>query len=105
MWRMFASSSDDFRQRCESSERRQTSLANQAGPVCEQSLGRTLDAITDALGGLVPPLRAAIVLTVIHGLSVGEADKIEGCSSESIRRRVREARRILKHQLMEYLQP
>jgi DNA-directed RNA polymerase specialized sigma24 family protein len=107
---MYASSSDDFRQRGESGESRETSLANQSDPVCEQSRGRTLerrtlDAITEALGELAPPLRAAIILTVIQKLSLGEVTNIEGCSPESIRRRVCEARRILKHHLMEYLQP
>lgn len=45
--------------------------------------------------GLSPKLRAAIVLTTLHNLSIPEAAKVEGCSVPTLYWRVHEARRQL----------
>lgn len=55
--------------------------------------------VAKALESLSPPLRAAITLVAIHGMSPGEAAKIEGCLPATLYWRVHEARRILKKKL------
>jgi RNA polymerase sigma-70 factor (ECF subfamily) len=61
--------------------------------------------ITGVLDSLSPPLRTAVVLMVIEGLSAKEVADIEGCAPETIRWRVHEARKILKERLAEHLKP
>jgi RNA polymerase sigma-70 factor (ECF subfamily) len=51
--------------------------------------------IEDALRGLSPALRSAIILTVIHDRSIAEAAKIERCSRAAMHWRVHTARRKL----------
>jgi RNA polymerase sigma-70 factor (ECF subfamily) len=55
--------------------------------------------ITEALGSLSPPLRAAIVLTAIEGVPVREAARIENCPVATMYWRVHKARKILKQRL------
>ncbi len=61
------------------------------------------DRIQAALQGLNPRLRAAIVLTMIQGISATEAARIESCTLATMYWRIHEARRQLKRQLAEYL--
>lgn len=68
-------------------------------------LCRELDAeIAAALDDLSPPLRAALVLTVLQGVGIAEAAKIEGCSMATVYWRVHQARKVLKVRLRRYLQ-
>ncbi|MBC8868266.1 MAG: sigma-70 family RNA polymerase sigma factor [Planctomycetes bacterium] len=88
----------------------QKEIANKTAPMNEEpqrkALGSELqDRITGSLGALPPPLRAAVVLMVIEGLPAKEVADIEGCSPETVRWRVHEARKLLKQHLAEYLQP
>lgn len=70
----------------------------------QAAMARELDAdIEAALGSLSPTLRAAIVLTAIHGLNGREAARIEGCATATMYWRVHKARKILKRQLGHYL--
>jgi RNA polymerase sigma-70 factor (ECF subfamily) len=59
--------------------------------------------IADAVGSLSPPLRSAIVLTVIQGFDAGEAARIEDCSPATIYWRVHKARKLLRQKLEKYL--
>ncbi len=52
--------------------------------------------VTEALRALSPPLRAAITLTALHGMSAGDAARASGCLVATMYWRVHEARRILK---------
>jgi RNA polymerase sigma-70 factor (ECF subfamily) len=61
------------------------------------------ERITEALGSLSPPLRAAIVLTAIEGVAVREAARIENCPVATMYWRIHKARRILKKRLARYL--
>ena len=88
----------------------QKEIANKTAPMNEEpqrkALGSELqDRITGSLGALPPNLRAAVVLMVIEGLPAKEVAAIEGCSPETVRWRVHEARKLLKQHLAEYLQP
>ncbi len=59
--------------------------------------GQELDArIQAALETLRPKLRAAVVLTIIQGLSLPEAARIEGCALPTMYWRVHAARQQLK---------
>jgi RNA polymerase sigma-70 factor (ECF subfamily) len=62
-------------------------------------------AIEAALRDLPPKLRAAIVLTVMEQLDVGEAARIEGCTRATMYWRIHEARKRLKQRLERYLSP
>jgi len=67
--------------------------------------GGELDArIQNALACLSAKLRAAVVLTIIQGISLPEAARVEGCALPTMYWRVHEARRILKALLKEDLQ-
>lgn len=55
--------------------------------------------IGKAMGALSAHLRAAITLTAIHGMSVKEAARMEGCLPATMYWRVFEARRILGKKL------
>lgn len=55
--------------------------------------------IGKAMGALPVSLRAAITLTAIHGMSVKEAARTEGCLAATMYWRVFEARRILGKRL------
>jgi RNA polymerase sigma-70 factor, ECF subfamily len=63
-------------------------------------MNREEDAlVASALAALSPPLRAAITLTAIQGLSVTEAAHIEGCLTATLYWRVHHARKLLKKSL------
>jgi RNA polymerase sigma-70 factor, ECF subfamily len=55
--------------------------------------------IRDAMNGLSPSLRSAIVLTAIEGMSVREAARIDKCLPATMYWRVHQARKILKRRL------
>jgi RNA polymerase sigma-70 factor, ECF subfamily len=57
------------------------------------------DAVEAALRELSPKLRAAIVLTAIRQLPVGEAAQIEGCTTATMYWRIHRARKLLKQRL------
>ena len=57
------------------------------------------DRVQRALAKLSLPLRSAVVLTVMQGLSAGEAAEIEGCPVGTMYWRVHEARRLLRDEL------
>ncbi len=59
----------------------------------------TARQITQAMSKLSPPLRAAITLTALQGMSVGNAAKAEGCLRATMYWRIHEARRILRKSL------
>ena len=57
------------------------------------------ERVHHALAQLSLPLRAAVVLTTIQGLSAGEAASIEGCPIGTMYWRIHEARRLLRSEL------
>jgi RNA polymerase sigma-70 factor (ECF subfamily) len=61
--------------------------------------------IAAGMEALSPPLRAAMVLMTLEGLSADEAAQIEECSPATMYWRVHEARRILCARLAKYLKP
>ena len=66
--------------------------------------GQEMDTqIQKALAKLTPKLRAAVILTIIQGVSLPEAAHIEGCAIPTMYWRVHEARRNLKMWLQEDL--
>jgi RNA polymerase sigma-70 factor (ECF subfamily) len=62
-----------------------------------------IDDIHRAMETLPPLLRSAISLTAIHGLSPGEAARVEKCLPATMYWRVHEARRRLRKDLQEVL--
>ena len=52
-----------------------------------------------ALGRLPEPLREALFLTALEGLSAGEAGEVLGCSAEAVRARTCRARTLLARSL------
>ena len=67
-------------------------------------LERELDAeIVIALGELPPKLRAALVLTAIHGLAVVDAARVEHCVLPTMYWRIHQARKQLHVRLARYL--
>lgn len=60
--------------------------------------------VTVALASLDPPIRTALVLTVLQGMSAGEVAEIEGCPIGTIYWRVHEARRRLREQLKDWFE-
>ena len=60
--------------------------------------------IEAALAALPLPLRTAVTLTLIQGLSVAEAARIENCALPTLYWRVHEARKRLKRSLAGYLE-
>jgi RNA polymerase sigma-70 factor (ECF subfamily) len=62
-------------------------------------------AIESALRALTPKLRAAIVLTILEKMEIGEAARVEGCSRATMYWRIHEARKRLKGPLERYLFP
>lgn len=68
----------------------------------ETIMGMESDArVAKALESLSPPLRAAIVLTAIQGMSMKEAAKAEQCLMATLYWRVHQARKLLWEQLGE----
>jgi RNA polymerase sigma factor (sigma-70 family) len=55
--------------------------------------------VTKTLESLSPPLRAAIVLTAIHGFSLKEAAKAENCLMSTMYWRLHQARKTLRDRL------
>ena len=75
-----------------------------AAPPDEQLLTRErADDVQRAVGQLSPPLRAALVLTALQGVSPAEAAAIEGCSVSTMYWRIHEARKQLRKRLKEHL--
>jgi RNA polymerase sigma-70 factor (ECF subfamily) len=79
-----------------------------AGPAVQKpdhlALDRELEAeIAAALADLTPKLRAALVLTTLHGLGVAEAARIEGCGLPTLYWRIHQARKELRKRLARYL--
>jgi RNA polymerase sigma-70 factor (ECF subfamily) len=60
-------------------------------------------AVTAAIGSLPAHLRAAVVLTILQGMDVREAAKIERCATATMYWRVHKARNILKKLLEKHL--
>jgi RNA polymerase sigma-70 factor, ECF subfamily len=75
------------------------------GPEHRVLSSETAQAVADALATLTPPLRAAMVLVVLEGVSVEEAAEVEGCKASTIYWRLHEGRRILKQRLANHLLP
>lgn len=68
----------------------------------EKAMAHESDArVTAALAELPPSLRAAIVLTALHGLSAQEAARVEGCLTATLYWRVHQARKQLRARLAE----
>lgn len=87
------------RNREEKSEHVSESADPSAGPD-RRVMGLELGVqIGKAMGALPDSLRAAITLTAIHGMSVKEAARTEGCLAATMYWRVFEARRILGRKL------
>jgi RNA polymerase sigma-70 factor (ECF subfamily) len=61
--------------------------------------GEIMAQLDNALRGLSPKLRAAIVLTAIQQLSPSEAAAIENCSTATMYWRIHQARKLLKKEL------
>lgn len=61
--------------------------------------GELDERIAGAMAALSPSLRAAMVLTVTHGLETQEAARIEGCSVRTMYWRIHKARKFLRKQL------
>ena len=57
------------------------------------------EAVQEALMGLHPKQRAAVVLTVYEGLNHAEAAKVLGCSETTVSWRIFAARKKLKRSL------
>lgn len=70
------------------------------GLVEGRELARVLD---DALLGLSPPLRAALLLRTREGLEYAEIGSMTGVTPETARTRVMKARKVLLRQLAPYL--
>ncbi len=70
-----------------------------AAPEAELIRSEQRDHVQRALTKLSLPLRSAVVLTVMQGLSAGEAAEIEGCPIGTMYWRVHEARRLLRDEL------
>ena len=88
-----------------SSDRLPEPLNTPAPGAADELMGRELEArITAAVASLPPSLRAAIVLTSLHGLDEREAARAEGCSVPAMYWRVHAARKILKKRLRKDLE-
>ena len=70
-----------------------------SAPEAELIRNEQRDGVQRALAKLSLPLRSAVVLTVMQGLSAGEAAEIEGCPIGTMYWRVHEARRLLRDEL------
>lgn len=68
-------------------------------PDCRAAAAELDGRIRSALGRLTPKLRAAIVLTVLQGLPLPQAARVEKCALPTLYWRVHEARRQLKTML------
>jgi RNA polymerase sigma-70 factor (ECF subfamily) len=76
-----------------------------AGPESGLLHAELASAIASALLALSPKLRAAIVLTVLEKMEIGEAARVEGCSRATMYWRIHEARKRLKCLLEGYWTP
>jgi len=56
-------------------------------------------AITQAMAELPEPLRVALALTSLHGLTPQEVAEIESCATNTIYWRIHEARKLLRERL------
>jgi RNA polymerase sigma-70 factor (ECF subfamily) len=78
---------------------------SQPGPDESVLAGELSGEIEAALAGLSPKLRAAIVLTSLQHLDVGEAARIEGCTTAALYWRIHQARKQLRSRLEKWLLP
>ncbi len=85
--------------RSESDRAVRDSNGDSAAPEVELIRSEQRDRVRQALEKLSLPLRSAVVLTVMQGLSAGEAAEIEGCPIGTMYWRVHEARRLLREEL------
>jgi len=72
------------------------------GAVLSAELDREIER---ALAALSVKLRAALVLTAIHGMPVREAARAEGCATATMYWRIHEARKRVQQHLRAYLEP
>jgi RNA polymerase sigma-70 factor (ECF subfamily) len=63
-----------------------------------------LDEVTSAMSRLSPPLRAAVSLVNLQGMSAGEAAQIEGCTAAVMYWRLHRGRRLLGAWLKKHVQ-
>ena len=71
----------------------------------DQSIAETNELrhrIDAAIADLSPPLRAAMLLTTVEGLTPEQAAEVENCTAANIHWRVHKARKILKERLKKY---
>ena len=74
--------------------------AHKGGDPAEQVGALELDGrIGRALETLSPALRAAVALTILQGMNVRQAARIEGCQTATMYWRVHQARKALKSKL------
>lgn len=82
---------------------RQQVMANHNAPDAVAMSREHVQQIEDALQTLSTPLREAIVLTCLHGMSAEQAALISGCQPGTIYSRVHSARSQLKTRLKDLL--
>ena len=75
-----------------------------SAPEAELIRSEQRDGVQQALAKLSLPLRSAVVLTVMQGLSAGEAAEIEGCPIGTMYWRIHEARRLLRDELKGWIE-
>ena len=75
-----------------------------SAPESELIRSEQRDGVQQALAKLSLPLRSAVVLTVMQGLSAGEAAEIEGCPIGTMYWRMHEARRLLRDALKGWIE-
>jgi len=78
-------------------------LPDQPDPIGDPSdavaRNETESRVNEALASLSPPLRAAITLTAIQGMSPADAARAEGCLTATMYWRIHEARRLMRAKL------
>ncbi len=85
--------------RSETNRAARESNGDSVAPEVELIRSEQRDRVQRALEKLSLPLRSAVVLTMMQGLSAGEAAEIEGCPVGTMYWRVHEARRLLRDEL------
>ena len=111
MYRVAINTTHRFLQRRARSPVRETTALNEpSNPRGREPDRKAMQAemqgeITAGLAELSPPLRAAMALMTLEGMSAEQAAEIEGCSTGTMYWRVHEARKILKTRLAKYLSP
>ncbi|MFN3189104.1 MAG: RNA polymerase sigma factor [Aureliella sp.] len=62
-------------------------------------LEERMERLEKAMDSLSEPLRLALVLTTVHGMSAADAAQVLGCTRNALYFRIHKAKKILKHQL------